>query len=161
MNKLIEEFKVNEGIKSKYTVLSYRLANYYYNSKYPLKILYLPFFINYKLVVDIIFGVEIPCNINIGWGFKISHAKSITIHPNAQIGSNFHIRHGVTIGNKNSGEKDAPIIDDDVELGCYSSIFGNVCIGGNTIVGAHTLILKSVPKNSIVVGNPGKIIKAC
>ena len=38
-------------------------------------------------------------------------------------------------------------------------IFGNVHIGDNVIVGAGSVVVKDVPDNCVVAGNPAKIIK--
>ena len=43
-------------------------------------------------------------------------------------------------------------------LGAKSSILQNVELGENCVVGAHTLVNKSFPANSVIVGVPGKLI---
>lgn len=39
------------------------------------------------------------------------------------------------------------------------TIIGNVNIGDNVIVGAGSVVVKDVPSNCVVAGNPAKIIK--
>ena len=56
---------------------------------------------------------------------------------------------------KNGG----PIIGKDVRIGINCSINPFVCIGDRSIIGSGTVLTKSIPKDSLVVGNPGKIIK--
>ena len=51
------------------------------------------------------------------------------------------------------------IIQDDVWVGANSTILDGVTIGKGSIIGANTLVSKSIPNNSIVVGNPARIIK--
>ena len=34
----------------------------------------------------------------------------------------------------------------------------DVTIGNNVVIGAGTVVTKSIPDNSVVVGNPGRII---
>jgi len=155
--KLRNELSKNDGVKSKYVVLSYRIANYTSRSNLLIRLLLLFFSLQYKLFVEMIFGVEIPCNVTIGWGMKISHAKCITVHPNTVIGTNVHLRHGVTIGNKSSGSNEVPIIGNDVDIGCFSTILGRVDVGNNTIIGAHTLLLKTTQQYAIAMGIPAKI----
>ncbi len=157
-HNLVNELKKNDGIKSKYVILSYRLANYVSRKNLLIRILLCPIIIQYKLIVDIFFGVELPCNITVGWGMRISHAKCITIHPSSQIGGNVHLRHGVTIGNKRTGVNEAPVIGDNVEIGCFSTLLGSIRVGNNSVIGAHTLLLKTVPDDSIVTGLPGKVV---
>ncbi len=51
------------------------------------------------------------------------------------------------------------IIKDDVWIGFNATILKGVIIGKGAIIGANTIIRKSVPDYAIVVGNPPKIIK--
>jgi acetyltransferase-like isoleucine patch superfamily enzyme len=44
-------------------------------------------------------------------------------------------------------------------LGESVVVLPNVTIGENSIVGANSVVTKSIPKNSVVAGNPAKIIK--
>lgn len=98
-------------------------------------------------------------------------AKSIMggafcVHPsstylNAQyIGCNFTCRQNTTIGNKSDDKtNERPSIDDNVTLGANVVIIGNVRIGNNVTIGAGSVVVKDVPDNAIVVGNPARIIK--
>lgn len=51
------------------------------------------------------------------------------------------------------------IIEDNVWLGEGVVVLPNVTIGENTIVGANSVVTKSIPKNSIAGGNPARIIR--
>lgn len=51
------------------------------------------------------------------------------------------------------------IIGENVWIGQYARINKGVRIGNNSIVAANTVVTKDVPPNSIVAGNPGKIVK--
>lgn len=51
------------------------------------------------------------------------------------------------------------VIGKNVWIGQYSRINKGVVIGDNSIVAANTVVTKNVPSNSIVAGNPGKIVK--
>lgn len=54
----------------------------------------------------------------------------------------------------------APIlIEKNVWIGQFARINKGVTIGENSIVAANTVVTKNVPKNCIVAGNPGKIVK--
>lgn len=44
-------------------------------------------------------------------------------------------------------------------LGAGSAILGNVKIGHGSVIGARTLLVRDVPPFSVVVGNPGRVIK--
>lgn len=47
---------------------------------------------------------------------------------------------------------------DNVFIGCNTTILGNVRIGSNVIIGAGSVVTKDIPSNSVVVGNPAKVI---
>ena len=48
----------------------------------------------------------------------------------------------------------------NVFIGSNSIIFPNVKIGNNVIIGAGSIVTKDVPDNSVVAGNPAKVIKS-
>ncbi len=75
------------------------------------------------------------------------------IHHNAKIGKNCLIGGGSQIGA-------SVIIQDNVLTGIGSVIASKkIIIGKNSIIGSGTVILNSVPPNSVVVGNPGRVVK--
>lgn len=49
-------------------------------------------------------------------------------------------------------------IGDDVFIGADAIILPNVKIGSRVIVGAGSVVTKDIPDNSIVVGNPARVI---
>lgn len=51
------------------------------------------------------------------------------------------------------------IIEEDVWIGSNSVILSGVRIGRGSIIGAGSIVTKNIPRYSIVVGNPAKIIK--
>lgn len=52
-------------------------------------------------------------------------------------------------------------IGDNVFIGIGSIILPNVTIGSNVIVGAGTVVSKDIPENTVVAGNPQRIISSC
>ena len=78
------------------------------------------------------------------------------------IGDNFHCLHCTTLGTKAGMTAAAgvrPTIGNNVCLGCNVCIIGPVHIGNNVIVGAGSVVVKDVPNNCVVVGNPARVIK--
>ncbi|HEY5589171.1 MAG TPA: serine acetyltransferase [Candidatus Paceibacterota bacterium] len=105
------------------------------------------------------FGLEISQKSKIGKGFVISHAFNITISSEATIGENVSIFKGATIGGESRGIRiGAPTIGDKVWIGVNSTIVGKIKIGNNVLISPNSFVNFNVPDNSVVVGNPGKII---
>jgi acetyltransferase-like isoleucine patch superfamily enzyme len=51
------------------------------------------------------------------------------------------------------------VVGNDVWIGYEALILSGVHIGDGAVIGARTVVAKDVPPYSIVVGNPGKVIK--
>ena len=88
------------------------------------------------------------------------HPIGIVINGNAKIGRNCTIFHNVTIGDSMSGkpENRYPTIGDNVTIYANSVIIGGITIGDNAVIGAGSVVLKDVPPNAVVAGNPAKTI---
>ena len=96
----------------------------------------------------------IPDSTKIGKGLYFAHPYSTVLNAES-IGDNFYCIHCTTLGKK---EGKRPIIGDNVTIGCHACIIGGVRIGNNVTIGAGAVIVKDVPDNAIVVGNPQRII---
>lgn len=88
------------------------------------------------------------------------------VHPfcteiNAEsIGDNFSCRNNTTIGNKRDGDNNhRAVIGNNVTIGVNVSIIGPVHIGNNVVIGAGSVVVKDVPDNCVIAGNPAKVIR--
>jgi len=52
-----------------------------------------------------------------------------------------------------------PIVKKDAKIGANSTILPGVVIGENALVGAGSVVVKDVPDNAVVAGNPARILK--
>lgn len=102
--------------------------------------------------------IQIPVATRIGEGLYIGHFGSIIVNPDAVIGKNFCVSAGTLVGNAQGKRKGAPVIGSNVIMGRNSIIIGNVRIGNDVLVAPGAFVNFDVPDNSIVIGNPGKII---
>ena len=85
----------------------------------------------------------------------------IFISNGAKIGKNCVIFHQVTIGSNtlpDSRGKGAPVIGDNVFIGCGAKIIGNVRIGNNVRIGANCVVTQDIPDNATVVLEKPRII---
>lgn len=95
---------------------------------------------------------------------KISIGNNVTIGGNTVIyDTDFHnidplIRSDKTI-DKQSAIKLPVLIEDNVFIGAHATILKGVTIGKNSVIGACSVVSKSVPANEIWAGNPAKYIK--
>ena len=106
-------------------------------------------------------GIEIHPGAQIGKGFFIDHGNGVVIGETSQIGENVLMFHQVTLGNAdfNSIGKRHPTIGNDVIIGAGAKILGPISICDSTIIGARSIVTKSAPIHSVVVGNPGRVIR--
>lgn len=107
------------------------------------------------------FSAVIPCEVKLGDGTKLAHGGVGTvIHPQAKIGRNVMIHHGVTIGGKSTRSAGVPVIGNNVYIGAGAKILGAIEIGDDSLIGANAVVVKSVPPGSLVVGVPGVVRKS-
>src|SRR5579871_3241556 len=113
----------------------------------------------FSQVARFITGIEIhPCA-EIGRRFFVDHGMGVVIGETTIVGDDVTLYQGVTLGGtgKETGKRH-PTIRNNVVIGAGARILGNIVIGENSRVGAGSVVLRSVPDNSTVVGVPGHIV---
>lgn len=116
--------------------------------------------------------VEIQKGATIGKNCKVSSHTFIC--EGVHIGDNVFIGHGVMFTNdmfpRATNPDGSPQTDEDWKLmetfvkegasiGSNATILCGITIGKNALIGAGAVVVKDVPDNAVVVGNPAKIIK--
>lgn len=126
--------------------------------------------------IDIFLDVKFTPEIIIGNNVSIQKDCHIGAINKIIIGNNVLLASKVYISDHSHGEitkeallhspsqrrlysKGPVIIEDNVWLGEGVVVLPGVTIGENSIIGANAVVTKSVPKNSVVAGNPARIIR--
>ena len=110
-----------------------------------------------------ILGVKIGKNTMVSLGAKIDvHRGNVSIGDNCLITSGVKIlshdgaSRMIDINNFGNGEV---IIGNNIFIGVNAIILKGVHIGDNSVIAAGAIVSKDVPTQSLVVGNPGRVIK--
>lgn len=137
-----------------HALLAYRLSHWLWSYRVPI----IPRVISQ--VARWLTGIEIHPGATIGVGFFIDHGMGVVIGETAEIGDYVTLFQGVTLGGtgKERGKRH-PTLGNHVVVGAGAKILGGIKIGDNVKIGANSVVLKSVPANSTVIGVPARIIK--
>jgi serine O-acetyltransferase len=106
-------------------------------------------------------GIEIHPQAKIGRNLFIDHGMGVVIGQTATIGDTVTLYHGVTLGGKGdntTGGKRHPDIGDNVVIGAGAQVLGAIKIGDGASVGANAVVTSDVPAGVTVAGNPARRI---
>lgn len=101
---------------------------------------------------------DISRHAKIGPSLLLMHRHGVIIGP-AVIGKNCVIHQNVTIGQRVAGgDQGIPTIGDNVWIGPGAVLTGAITIGDGATISAGTVLSKDAPANSLVAGNPGRVV---
>jgi len=120
--------------------------------------------------------VRIGDGVSIGQGCYIDH--DVAIGDRCKIQNGVNVYHGVVIGtevfigpsvtftndrfpraDKERGQTWSTRVHDNASIGANATILCGIEIGKGAMVGAGSVVLADVPANTLVVGNPAKIVR--
>lgn len=104
--------------------------------------------------VQIVTGIELPCEVEIGRNFVIDHFGGIVISGDAKFGDDCRIRNGVVVGLRRVDEPAAPVIGNNVDIGAGAKVLGPIKVGDNVVIGANAVVIRDVPDDCIAAGVP-------
>jgi serine O-acetyltransferase len=148
----------NWGAQGFWALAVYRLGRWRYGLQPAL--LRRAFSLLYKILykgVQVVTGIELPCEAVIGRNFVIDHFGGIVISGYARFGDDCRIRNGVVVGLQRVGHACAPVFGNNVDIGAGAKILGAITIGNNVSIGANAVVIHSVPDDSIAVGVPAVV----
>ena len=145
------------GVKA---IFFHRIANFFSKARFSLVARIVSQFSRFLT------GIEIHPAAKIGKNLFIDHGMGVVIGETSEIGNNVTIYHGVTLGGISPAEnsisqrniKRHPTIKNNVIIGSGAQILGPIVVENDAKIGANTVILKNVPKNGTMVGNPARNI---
>ena len=151
-------YQGNWGAQGFWVMVVYRFGRWRYGVRPTIlrKLFSLIYHMLFKFI-QIITGIELPCEASIGRNFVIDHFGGIVISGYAKFGDNCRIRNGVVVGLRRVSEPGAPIIGDNVDIGTGAKLLGQITIGNNVSIGANAVVLTDVPENCIAAGVPAII----
>ena len=119
-------------------------------------------------------GRDLP-EVLVGNGVFIGHNCSLAVSSSLRIGNHCLLAGGINISDHDGHPLDAErrragdpaplepirpvVIGDDVWIGNHAMILKGVRIGDRAIVAARAVVTKDVPPDTVVAGNPARVVK--
>ncbi len=157
------DWKANgANVKGRLVLLLFRIAHAIRALPAPWWLLGVPFLAGYRVLVEWVLGVELRYKTRVGPGLRLFHGQGLVVHETSVIGAHCTLRQSTTIGNKilpDGAGSASPVLGDGVDVGANAVILGPVTIGSGTIIGAGSVVVKDAPANSVLVGNPARVIR--
>ena len=143
------------GVKA---IFFHRIANFFSIAKFHLVARIISQFSRFLT------GIEIHPNAKIGKNLFIDHGMGVVIGETSDIGDNVTIYHMATLGGiapsiNSDNQRDVkrhPTLKENVVVGSGAQILGPVVVGKNAKIGANAVVTKDVPENAVMVGIPAK-----
>ena len=143
------------GVKA---IFFHRIANFFCIAKFELIARIISQFSRFLT------GIEIHPNAKIGKNLFIDHGMGVVIGETSVIGDNVTIYHMATLGGiapsiNSNGQRNIkrhPTIEDDVVIGSGAQVLGPITVGRCSKIGANAVVTKNVPEKAVMVGIPAK-----
>lgn len=136
-----------------HAIMMHRLAHYLYKKRVPL----------FPRVISqfsrLITGIEIHPGATIGRRFFIDHGMGVVIGETTEIGDDVLLYQNATLGGtgKEKGKRH-PTLGNHVVVGAGAKVLGAINVGENVKIGAGSVLVRSVPANTTIVGIPGRVV---
>ena len=103
-------------------------------------------------------SISLEVGTSIGKGLRIAHRGTLVIACKVIIGDNCTLHQNTTIGRSFGLNGGTPIIGNNVVIFPGCQIVGKVRIGDNLIIGSGSVVIKNIPANFVVGGNPARVL---
>lgn len=154
----LQTYGGNFGAQGFWVMVVYRFGRWRYGVRPMIlrKLCSFVYRILFKLA-QIVTGIELPCEVEVGRNFVIDHFGGIVVSGFARFGDNCRIRNGVVVGLARTGDPCAPVIGNNVDIGAGAKVLGRIRIGNNVLIGANAVVTRDVPDDSVAVGVPAVV----
>lgn len=154
------DLKRNAGdIRIQLALVLFRLAKHCRTESGGARYLGKPLSALYLVVVEWLFGIELPWATSVGSGLRIFHGTGLVVSAYATLGDEVTLHQGVTIGARTEGG-DCPTLQDRVTIFAGATVLGAITLGHDSRVAAGAVLLSDLPPGALAVGNPARIIPA-
>ena len=143
--------------KGRAVLALFRLAQLLTRAPSPVRVIAIPYFVFYRVFVEWFLGIELRRTTSVGPRLALHHGQGLVVNDRTVIGSGCTLRHSTTIGHKSTDG--CPRIGDRVDIGSNVVVLGAITIGNGAVVGAGSVVVKDVPANAVVAGNPAQVLR--
>ncbi|MFC2007184.1 serine O-acetyltransferase [Chloroflexota bacterium] len=136
-----------------HAIWTHRLANFLWQHKlrFPARLL--------SHINRFLTGIEIHPGAEIGRRCFIDHGAGVVIGATSEIGDDVLLYQGVVLGGTTLEKgKRHPTLGNNVEMGTGSVALGDISIGDGARIGSGSVVIRSVPPGTTVVGIPGRAV---
>lgn len=105
------------------------------------------------------YGMELSIKAVVHPQTMFMHTVGVVIGEGCVVEKGVKIYSGVTLGRKDINEQSYPTIKKGAILCTKCSVLGNIVVGENAIIGAHSLVLEDCKPGGLYCGTPAKLIK--
>lgn len=158
---LVEDFQTHDRLPLEqgfWAVAVHRIGNWRNGLPRPLRAPLKPVIRGLERGVEWTCGITLPVTTRVGRRVRLWHHGSMILNA-SEIGDDVHIRHNTTFGVPRTHDDGyIPVIEDGADLGVGVTVLGAIRVGKNTRVGAHAVVLESVPDGATAVGIPARVV---
>jgi serine O-acetyltransferase len=138
-----------------WAVVEYRFRRWVRTLPTPARLALKPVSMVTRKAMEIIAGISISTDAEIGPGFYIVHFGGVFIGPGVVAGANLSISQDVTIGVEKGA---SPRLGEWVYLAPGAKVFGPITMGAMSAAGANAVVTRDVEPHVTVGGVPAKPI---